>query len=136
MNALFNKFDGLNIKYIVEDKVVVGNRKLFFDMKVEHEGNVFFIESDGKQHFDVSATMKLAQTKDKEKGLKRFKEQRTRDLLKEDYIMGSGKLLFRISYRQLKYIPKLVDEMLEVSKRGEKGVSYMDSIYFDWELIE
>lgn len=129
------KLDSLEkVTYEKEISVKINGRNLRWDIVVNSNGNVFYIESDAIQHFHLRNMMGINRTEDKALGLELLKDQRVRDLSKEDYIRNSNKLLFRISYRQLKQIPELVDNMIEVSNSGFKGVKYMDNIY--WNTIE
>jgi len=135
IEAIISKLKAESIEYYPEIPIKIKGRNLSWDIQIKIDTeNIFYIEFDGEQHFFLKNMMGLSRTKDKEKGMKRLKCQRTRDLLKEDYIRNSGNLLFRISYRQLKKIPELIDEMMKRSKSGEKGVFYMDNIY--WNKIE
>jgi len=130
--AIEKKLDSLeNVTYKKEKIVMINKRRLFWDVTVNNKGNVFHIESDGEQHFKLERLMHLRRIKDKEKGLEELKDQRVRDLSKENYIRNSGGLLFRISYRQLSKIPELVDKMINVSNSGVIGVHYMDNIYWN-----
>ena len=134
IEAIIEKLKAENIPYDLDTPIKIKGRNLFWDVQIKIDNENFHIESDGEQHFFLKNMMSISRTKDKEKGMKRLKCQRTRDLLKEDYIRNSGNLLFRISYRQRKEIPELIDEMVKRSKSGEKGVFYMDNIY--WNKIE
>ena len=134
IEAIISKLKDESIEYYPEIPIKIKGRNLSWDIQIKIDNEIFYIESDGKQHFFLKNMMGINRTKDKEKGMKLLKCQRTRDLLKEDYIRNSGNLLFRISYRQLKKIPKLIDEMVKRSKSGENGVFYMDNIY--WNKIE
>ena len=110
---------------------MINKRRLAWDVRVNNNGNVFYIESDGEQHFKLERLMHLKRIKNQALGLEKLKDQRVRDLSKEDYIRNSGGLLFRISYRQLSKIPELVENMINVSNSGVIGVHYMDDIYWN-----
>jgi len=135
IEVIISKLKAESIEYYPEIPIKIKGRNLSWDIQIKIDTeNIFYIEFDGEQHFFLKNMMGLSRTKDKEKGMKRLKCQRTRDLLKEDYIRNSGNLLFRISYRQREQIPELIDEMVKRSKSGEKGVIFMDDIY--WNKIE
>ena len=131
MTELKKCFNELKIKFKLEEIVICNGRSLRWDMVIYNGDNVFYVESDGKQHFSIEKTMQLTRTKDKKKGQERFQDQRKRDLLKEKDIRDNDKLLFRVSYRQFKNIPELIREMIVKSTNKDKGVVYMDSIYWD-----
>lgn len=124
-----------NVKTEKEETIYLNNRALRWDFVVTIGLNKFYLETDGKQHFHLKNYMGISRTKDPIKGLEKFRDQRVRDHLKEDYIRRTNKLLFRVSYRQLKQMGTLVDKMISESESGRTGVVYMDSIYNDWEPI-
>ena len=121
-----------DLTFIPELPVKINGRTLFWDMVVKHGGKTFHIESDGPQHFSVKDMTRIRRIYDQNKGLVYLKDQRIRDLSKENYIRDNDGLLFRVSYRQLKQIPELVEEMIRQSSLGTKGVIYMDTIYTNW----
>lgn len=124
-----------NTKTEKEETIYLNNRPLRWDFVVTTGSTRFYIEVDGSQHFNLANHMGISRTKDPIIGLEKFRDQRVRDHLKEDYIRRTNKLLFRVSYRQLKQIGTLVDKMISESESGRTGVVYMDSIYNDWEPI-
>jgi len=122
--------DNKNIKYTPEVSIDLG-RKLKWDVVCEIDDKIFYIESDGLQHFSLNGMVRVTRNKlDKCHVEKRFKKQQDSDLIKEKYIRDNNKLLFRFSYRQTGKIEELVNEMLEKVKLGVKGVIYMDDIYW------
>ena len=134
--AVKNKLATLeNVKVDKQETIYLNNRPLRWDFVVTMGPNKFYIEVDGQQHFSLKCYMSIIRTKDPIEGTNRFRDQRVRDHLKEDYIRRTNKLLFRVSYRQLKHIGTLVDKMISESESGKTGVVYMDSIYNDWEPI-
>jgi len=136
MESLETLFSRKGFSYDKETPVKLNNRNLRWDMVVTNESNVFFIESDGRQHFSLKGIMNINRDPDKYLARRKFIDQRTRDLLKEDHIEKTNGLLFRVSYRQLKVMNKLVDEMIEKSNSGLTGVVYMDEeLYKDWGPI-
>jgi len=135
ISAIEKKLDSLYIEYDKDTPIVINKRNLRWDVEVKNNDRIFYIESDGKQHFYLKYMMYINRNKDKSIGIKKLKDQRVRDLSKEEYIRNSGGLLFRISYRQLSEIPELVDEMIKISNLGRTGVHYMDSIYWN-NIIE
>ena len=124
-----------NITYTPEVKVVCEGRSLFWDMVVKTEHGNIHIESDGLQHFTINGTIGVGRGS-KTNISRRFKDQRTRDLLKEDHIRKTGGLLFRFSYRQRDRIPEFVERMLKEVKLGTRGVIYLDTLYENWDPIE
>lgn len=116
-----------------EESVQINQRTLRWDMVIRHEGRVFHIENDGGQHFTHKAMHHLRRRS--EDSFDRFRDQCVRDRSKDEYIIHKqGGLLFRISYRQLKQIPELVDEMMEMSSQGIVGVVFMDKKLYSREL--
>ena len=120
----------MEMKYDVEVKVECGGRILKWDMVVYNKEREFYIESDGEQHFSVEGLIRSWRTSiSKEDAQKKFEDQRERDLLKEKYIVDNDKLLFRISYKQLKKLKFLIGIMISKSDNDYKGVVKMDDIY-------
>lgn len=119
-----------------EETLRYKNKILFCDMTVTTKWGIFRIESDGPQHFDAKAMMIISRTKDASVGEIRFKGQRERDLLKEEYINKNDLLLFRVSYRQLKNMGNLVKDMMTLVENGMKGVGYTDPLYDYWVHTE
>ena len=100
---LFELFDKMNIEYNIEIPVKCEDRNLKWDMIVYKNEREFYIESDGEHHFSVKGILNVTRgTISNEEAEIQFKNQRERDLLKEKYIVDNNKLLFRISYNQLK----------------------------------
>lgn len=123
--------DEKGVGYTLEVGIKLNNRSLHWDACCTFEGNDFFIESDGQQHFSQKAIRKIYRgTLDDEQAAERFEDQRARDLLKETYAKVNNKLLFRFSYRQTGQIESLVVKMLDTSRSGKTGVVYMDDIYW------
>ena len=137
MTALRLKFDTCDgVKYELEQIIRCNSRTLKWDMVVNNMGNVFAVESDGGHHFSVKGIIKVSRGNTKD-AMERFADQRTRDLLKEDHIRKTNGLLFRVSYRQLKVMGELVEDMIKQSNAGTKGVVYMDEeAYKDWGPIK
>ena len=133
IKKLFEIFDKMQIEYKFEVPVKCGDLLLRWDMIVYNKNDKeFYIESDGEQHFSVEGLVRSWRTKiSKEDAQKKFKYQRERDLLKEKHIVDNDKLLFRISYRQLKQLENLIGIMISISDNDDKGVVKMDDIY-DW----
>jgi len=120
--------DDLKLSYEIEENVKCNKRILRWDMVVNTKDGKFFIESDGEQHFSLKVMTRISRNCPKSEV--RFKDQRTRDLLKEKYIRDNNKLLFRFSFRQTREIPQLVEKMLKMNSENKKGVVYMDDIYW------
>jgi len=130
IKKLVGIFDKMEMKYDVEVKVECGGRILKWDMVVYNKEREFYIESDGEQHFSVEGLIRSWRTSiSKEDAQKKFEDQRERDLLKEKYIVDNDKLLFRISYKQLKKLKFLIGIMISKSDNDYKGVVKMDDIY-------
>ena len=129
-----NKLQG--VTFTMENVVICNGRKLRWDFVVSNGNNIFHIETDGIQHFDLVKNMKIRREKNMENGKKLFSDQRTKDLLKDEHIRKNGGLLFRVSYKQLKIIDELVDKMINQSNNDVTGVVYMDEeLYKNWGPI-
>lgn len=120
---------GKNIKYKNETVVICDGRKLRWDFEVFYESGTFHIESDGQQHFEERCMRSLIRNS-KSDSVTIFKDQRVRDLLKEEHTRNNGKILFRISYRQVRIIDELLEKMLKMVDNKFNGVYYMDDIYW------
>lgn len=127
MNILLEKLKISNVANIPEDHIVLGNRNLNWDAKCILNDTEFYIESDGPHHFSSKGVTQVSRGSIKgDASVKKFKDQRTRDLLKEEYIIKTNGILFRFSYRQTKDIPELVEKMISVVSSGRTGVFKMD----------
>lgn len=124
------------VKFTKENVVKCSGRHLRWDFVVANGTNTFYIENDGIQHFSMEKNMMIRRVKDIEVGKAFFVDQRVKDLLKDEHILTNNKLLFRVSYRQLDMIERLVETMIEKSNAGATGVVYMDKeMYKDWGPI-
>ena len=129
---LVDIFDVMGMKYDMEVIVKCEGRNLRWDLIVYKNGNEFYIEVDGEQHFSVEGIININRKNiSNEKAQKEFEDQREKDLLKEKHIVDNNKLLFRISYNQFDDLEELVQEMISKSNEKNKGVVKMDDIY-DW----
>ena len=129
---LVDIFDVMGMKYDMEVIVKCEGRNLRWDLIVYKNGNEFYIEVDGEQHFSVEGIININRKNiSNEKAQKEFEDQREKDLLKEKHIADNNKLLFRISYNQFDDLEELVQEMISKSNEKNKGVVKMDDIY-DW----
>ena len=126
-----------NVTFRTEIVVTCNRRNLRWDFVVSNGDKVFHIETDGIQHFDLVKNMNIRREKNMENAKKLFSDQRTKDLLKDEYIRNKkGGLLFRVSYKQLKIIDELVDKMIKQSNNDVTGVVYMDEeLYKNWGPI-
>jgi len=132
IKKLFEIFDKMNIEYDFETPVKCEGRDLRWDMVVYKNGSEFYIEVDGEHHFSIKSLMDINRRKFSNEYIEnQFKDQRRKDLLKENHIIDNDKLLFRISYRQFNKLEFLVKEMISKSDDDDKGIVKMDDIY-DW----
>lgn len=125
-----------DVTFEVEEYLKYNGRRCFWDTTVTTKWGIFRIESDGRQHFSVKYMMAMMRTKNADTGLERLKDQRIMDHLKEEYIRNNDLLLFRVSYRQLGIMDRLVKMMMSHVEHGTTGVVYMDTLYDDWGPIE
>lgn len=118
-----------NVDYKNETVVKCDGRSLRWDFEVLYGIKTFYIESDGQQHFEERCMRSLL-GKCKSDYVSIFKDQRVRDLLKEKDVRDNGKILFRISYRQVRIIHELLEKMFQMVDNEFYGVYYMDDIYW------
>lgn len=124
-----------DVTYETEEKIITGGRNLYWDVVVKHGNMTFYIESDGPQHFSTLGMMKVSRSKDYQKSLKKYKDQRDRDTLKDLHIKHSDGLLFRVNFNQLDEIERIVYDMVERSKNKETGVISEHSLYENREPV-
>lgn len=138
VEAISKKLNGIQgVTFTTEKSVKCNGRNLRWDFVVKHGNNmVFHIENDGEQHFSMEKNMLIRRVTDIDIGKEYFRDQRAKDLLKDDHTRTSNGTLFRVTFRQRRQLDKLVEEMIQISGSGVTGVIYMDKeLYRGWGPI-
>lgn len=93
----------INLKYVFEKKFPLckNKRQLPFDIFVD---NKFLIEFDGRQHFNIV---------DYFGGVKEYLYRVQNDHIKNHYCITNNIPLLRISYKEIKQIPTIIDSFIK-----------------------
>ena len=75
------------------------------------------IEFDGKQHFEPN---------DFFGGQKQFEKQQHHDKIKTEYCRTNKIPLLRISYKEIKEIPNIIDEYMKKLKKNKSLIHFSD----------